>query len=101
MCLCRDKGLKKLRRDLLGNPASSVGNADLGHLLISLRGGYRQFPLRRLLHRFDGVADQVQDNLLDLDLVYQDQGCSGYPPLPEMAGYMSARLDSTAASPER
>src|SRR5258706_6775580 len=64
-----DEGLKQLLAYRLSQARTGIANRD-GHILVvKPAGDYRNFLLFRLLHRFGGVADQIDQNLLYLDFV--------------------------------
>ena len=51
-------------------PGAGVGDADLDHVVVApARSRSTSSRRSRLLHRFDGVAHQVEQHLLDLHLV--------------------------------
>src|SRR5690349_700782 len=59
--LAGDERLEQLRLDFRGNAGAGVDHADLGHVVVALCGGNRQFADGCFLHCLDRVADQVQD----------------------------------------
>src|SRR5215475_5289220 len=69
--LGREKRLEKLRSGGCRDAAAGVRDADRYHLVLAARGGNEQLAMMRLLHRLDGIADQVEQDLLDLHLVGQ------------------------------
>src|SRR3954471_3045254 len=67
--LCRNKGLKKLRHHFRSDSCARVGYADGNHVIVGGGGGDRQFASLAPLHRFDRIAHQVQQDLLNLYFV--------------------------------
>ena len=55
--------------------ATRIGDAHLDHAVaVSTRGLDRQQAPRRVLHRLDGVADEIEQDLLHLDAVGEHRG---------------------------
>src|SRR5262249_49557191 len=71
--LVGDKGLEELRHHFLRDPGPGVGHADGDHIVIAGSGGNNELASLRRLHGLDGIAQQVQQNLLDLHLVDKDE----------------------------
>ena len=63
-----DEWLEQLLVYLGRNSRSSIGDVDLDHPAVRRRR-YDEFAVLGLLHRFDGVAHEVEQNLLNLHLV--------------------------------
>jgi hypothetical protein len=68
-----DKGLEELRHQFRRDSGPRVDHADGDHIVVAGRGGNDELASLRRLHRFDGVAQQVQQNLLNLHLVDKDE----------------------------
>src|SRR5262252_9895574 len=73
VALVGDEGLEELRDQFLRDPGPGVGHADCDHFVVADCGGNDELASLRRLHGFDGVAQQVQQNLLNLHLVDQDE----------------------------
>ena len=71
MAFRRHEGLKQLRADLRRDPRSGIGDADFGHAVLGGRCRNNQFADGFVLHRLDRVANEVEQNLLNLNLVRQ------------------------------
>src|SRR4051812_12074685 len=69
--LRRDKGLKQPPRYFFGKAGSAIQYADLHEVVVCLSRD-DQFASRQALHRFDGIADEIDQNLLQLNLVDAD-----------------------------
>src|SRR5579862_1134009 len=69
MNLGGDKWLEQLRADLRRYAASSIGDADLDHLVRFLRCRDDELAPIRLVHGLDSVTHQIEQHLLDLHLV--------------------------------
>src|SRR5499427_486012 len=77
VALVGDKGLEELRHQFLRDPGPGVGNADGDHVVVAGGGGNDELASLRRLHGLDGIAQQVQQNLLNLHLVDKDEINSG------------------------
>src|SRR3990167_2718209 len=64
-----DEGLEQLAGNLGCDPRSSIGDAHLDHVVVDEAGADQEFPRRRIGHGIDGIADQIEKDLLDLDAV--------------------------------
>ena len=64
-----DEGLEKLVRDFGRDPGTGIDHLDDGHAVLAALGCDREFAARRVFHRFDGVAQQIEHHLLNLHLV--------------------------------
>src|SRR6516164_9645685 len=73
VALVGDKGLEELRHQFLRDPGPRVGNADGDHVVVAGSGGNDELASLRRLHGLDGIAQQVQQNLLDLHLIDEDE----------------------------
>src|SRR5215831_4712943 len=73
VALIGDEGLEELRHQFRRDPGSGVGHADGDHLVVAGCGGNNELASLRRLHGLDGIAQQVQQNLLDLHLVDKDE----------------------------
>src|SRR6516225_6063488 len=73
VALVGDKGLEELRHQFLRDPGPGVGNADGDHIVVAGGGGNDELASLRRLHGLDGIAQQVQQNLLDLHLVDKNE----------------------------
>src|SRR5580692_531464 len=69
LSLGRDERLKQLRADLGRDSRPGIGNADFDHIFAHRQSGDDQFAPFDVFHRIDGVAHQIEQNLLDLHLV--------------------------------
>src|SRR3546814_10831396 len=59
--------------DLLGRQAAArIRDGDLGGVAVARDRAYPHLAHRRAAHGIDGVTQQIEDDLLDLDLVDQD-----------------------------
>jgi anaerobic sulfite reductase subunit A len=70
--------LEELVHDVRRDAWAGISNADHCQAPFFLVDRDGQFAPLGVLHRLDGVADQVQDHLLDLDLVGEDELDAGY-----------------------
>src|SRR4029077_8605996 len=75
--LGRDEGLEQLGGNLRRDAEAAVGDADFEQVAIACAARDQQLAPRRLLHRLDRVADEVEQDLLDLHLVDQDEIVDG------------------------
>jgi hypothetical protein len=50
-----------------------IGHRDFDHVVGDFAVRCDKLPLRRLRHRLEGVAEQVDQDLLNLDPIHQDQ----------------------------
>src|ERR1700730_5574881 len=66
-----DEGLKQLRRHFRCYPAAGVRHADGDHVVVSLGRKYDELSFFRVLHCLDGIAQQIEQDLLDLHLIGQ------------------------------
>src|SRR6516162_388816 len=66
-----DERLEKLGGDLRRDAGSGVGDGDFDHVVGRQRGRDDEFATLGLLHRRDGITDQVEQHLLDLHFVGQ------------------------------
>src|SRR3546814_11161450 len=58
---------------LLGRQAAArIRDGDLGGVAVARDRAYPHLAHRRAAHGIDGVTQQIEDDLLDLDLVDQD-----------------------------
>src|SRR5437868_239242 len=74
LALGGDERLEELRGDLGSKPGSGIGDAHFDRLLAACHGGDLELAtLRGFDHGLDGVADQVDQDLLDLDAVGEHQ----------------------------
>src|SRR6516164_8512347 len=73
VALVGDKGLEELRHQFLRDSRAGVGHADGDHVVVTDSGGNDELASLRRFHGLDGVAQQVQQNLLDLHLVDQHE----------------------------
>src|SRR6516165_5708216 len=73
VALVGDKGLEELRDQFRRDSGAGVGHADGDHLVVAGCGGNDELASLRRLHGFDGIAQQVQQNLLNLHLIDQDE----------------------------
>src|SRR6516165_10620893 len=73
VALIGDKGLEELRHQFRRDPGPGVGHADCDHFVVADCGGNDELASLRHLHGFDGIAQQVQQNLLDLHLVDENE----------------------------
>src|SRR5262245_38562402 len=71
MALVGDKGLEELGHHLRGNPGAGIGHADGDHVVVGGCGCNHELAPLRCLHRIDGIAQQIDQDLLDLHLVRQ------------------------------
>ena len=69
----RDKRVKQTAGHFWRNPGPGVRYDDFCSAIAYGRGGNLEFTPRHLLHRFDAVADEVDDDLLDLDFIDEDR----------------------------
>ena len=81
LALGRDEGLEKLCRDLRRETAAGVGDAYFhGAVVVRACSDLEFTALAGLDHDLDGIADQVDQNLLDLDAVRQNRVGIGSEP---------------------
>src|SRR4051794_614728 len=73
MAFVGDERLEQMRRYVRRNPRSGVRDADCEHTILVRRGGNCELAPLRGFHGFDGVAQQVEQNLLNLHLVGEDE----------------------------
>ena len=66
-----DEGLKQAIGNLLGDARAGVGDADLDHIAVNGLGRHQQFSPLAVMHGLDGVAHEIEQHLLDLNLVHQ------------------------------
>src|SRR5512146_1853546 len=60
--------LKQAREDFLGKTASRVGDPDFDHAFVQQSRFNHELLLRTPIHGFDRIADQIEENLLNLHL---------------------------------
>ena len=77
LLLGRHERLEQLLGDGRADAGARVCDADLDQLVGNRLGRDREFAPLRAGHGFEGVADQVQQNLLDLYPVRQHVGGCG------------------------
>src|SRR5208283_4397333 len=68
---CR-KRFEKIVSNHFGESNASINHVDPDREVVDQRGGNRQFVFGGSVHRFNGVADQIDQDLLDLDAIHQD-----------------------------
>src|SRR6476659_571837 len=68
-----DEGLEQMSRYVRRNPRAGVRDADSEHTVLVGGGRNRELAPLRGFHGFDGVAQQVEQNLLNLHLVGEDE----------------------------
>ena len=71
--LGREEGLKQVRLDVILESRAGVGHLDFDHVVGDPGIGRDQLPPRALRHRFERVAEQVDQDLLNLHPVGQHQ----------------------------
>ncbi len=54
-------------------PGPGIRHRDFDHVVRDLGVRGAKLPLLRLRHRLQGVAEQIDQNLLNLDPIHQDQ----------------------------
>src|SRR6476646_5707130 len=64
-----DERLKQARKNFLGNPASRIGDPDFEHAFVQQNRFNHELLLRAPVHGFDRIADQIEENLLNLHLL--------------------------------
>jgi hypothetical protein len=67
-----DERLKQARENFLGKAASRVGDPDLDHAFVQQNRFNHELLLRTSVHGFDRIADQIEENLLNLHLFNED-----------------------------
>src|SRR5262245_53932079 len=73
VALVGDKGLEELRHQFRRDPGPRVGHTDGDHGVVAGCGGNDELASLRRRHRLDRIAQQIQQNLLDLHLVDEDE----------------------------
>src|SRR6516162_2531288 len=73
LALVGDKGLEELRHQFRRDPGSGVAHADDDHVVVAGCRGDNKLATLRGFHGLDGIAQQVQQHLLDLHLVDQNE----------------------------
>ena len=68
---CRER-FEKILLNPFGESNTSINHVDPDRAVVHQRGGNRQFVLDGSIHRFDGVADQIDQDLLDLNAIHED-----------------------------
>src|SRR4029079_8515329 len=66
--LAGHEGLKQVLRDLRGYSRSRIGHRKIREAVL-MRDADRQLPPLGGFHRFDGIPDQIEGDLLNLNLV--------------------------------
>src|SRR4029077_4185647 len=67
------EGLKQARFDLLSKAVAGVRNGDADHLFLNWYVRNGQLPTIGRQHRFERVAEEVYQNLLDLDAIGENK----------------------------
>src|SRR5437763_7101670 len=73
VALGRHERMKELRRNLRRDAGAAVGDTDFQQLAVMRAACDQHFAAFRLLHGLDGIANQVQQDLLYLHLVDQNK----------------------------
>src|SRR5262245_55616615 len=74
-----DKGLEQFCRDLLVDTATGIRDADLDHAALSTPGLHHKLLPLGALHRFDCVANEIEQDLLNLHFLDEDRRNVGIP----------------------
>src|SRR6516162_3329050 len=72
MAFGRDKWLKQLIGDLRRDACAGIRDADFDHVIRGRGGRNDEFADRGGLHRVDRVADEIEQDLLNLHLIGKD-----------------------------
>ena len=64
------EGLEQPFGNVAGESRTAICNADRHPAVMRRRRGYQQFLAFAVLHRLDGIAYQIVQNLLDLNLLH-------------------------------
>ena len=68
-----EEGLKQIWNDVVLEAGAGVGHLDLDHVVRDAGVGDDELAPRRLRHRFQRVAEQIDQHLLDLHPVGEDE----------------------------
>jgi len=69
----REEGLKQVGLDVIVETGAGVGHLDFDHVVGDLGVRCNKLALRRLRHRLQGIAEKIDQHLLDLDPIDQNQ----------------------------